>query len=177
MSHNILIEGEPGIGKTTVIERVLAALGPGAAGFTTGEIRSGGKRTGFRISSLDGREGILAQVESTGRPRVGKYVVDLSDLESIGVAALERGLVSARLIVIDEIGKMELFSGRFRQITLECLDSPTPLLATIRLKPDSFTDAIKSRADVTLVRVTRENRDELPEKLMSMIAAIDDSIA
>jgi nucleoside-triphosphatase len=169
VANNILIEGAPGVGKTTLIESVLAGFGGRAAGFTTGEIRIEGRRLGFRIQSLEGEEGVLAHMDFPSRPRVGKYGVNLDDLQRIGVAAIECGLDNTDLIVVDEIGKMELFSDNFREAVLRCLDSPVRLLATVQLGSNRFTDGIKSRDDVNLIKVTRENRDALPEQLLELI--------
>ena len=51
----LLLEGHPGIGKTTVTRRLLKLLqeaGVPVAGFTTGELRTGGRREGFVVVAV-----------------------------------------------------------------------------------------------------------------------------
>lgn len=165
---NILLTGVPGIGKTTVIQKVLAEVSVKVGGFYTREIREGGIRTGFRIISLNGEEGILAHKDLKSRWRIGKYGVNIEDMERVGVTALEKALQESDLIVIDEIGKMELFTKRFRTVVLQCLDSPKDVLGTIQIKRMPFLDSIRSRDDVTLVKVTTANRNDLPENILDM---------
>jgi nucleoside-triphosphatase len=167
---NILLEGEPGIGKTTLVRKVAGGMSNlSIGGFYTAEIREHGKRVGFRIQTFDGHSGILSHQNYHSGPRVGKYVVDIPAFEHIGVTALEKALAEARIILIDEIGKMELFSQRFKDILIRCLDSPKPVLATVLLRPHLFTDQLKQRSDVKLLEVTLENRDALAEKLIKEV--------
>ena len=163
----VLLTGKPGVGKTTVIKRVVDKMVGRAGGFYTEEIREGGVRKGFRITSLEGQEGVLAHVDFKSPYRVGKYGVNLEDLERVGVAALSRALGECDLIVVDEIARMETFSRRFRQVVLQCLDSDKPLLGTIQKRDDPFLNAIRRRPDVQVIEVTVENREHLPESLLS----------
>ena len=166
---NILLTGVPGIGKTTIIQKVLGQTSARVGGFYTQEIREGKRRVGFRIVSLDGKEGILAHTHSKSRWRVGKYGVNVEETDRIGVAALERAVEESDLIVIDEIGRMELFSERFRQAVVHCLDSRTDVLGTIQMKRLPSLDTIRSRKDVVLIEVTTGNRHSLPETILNMI--------
>ncbi|HXG49986.1 MAG TPA: NTPase [candidate division Zixibacteria bacterium] len=166
-----LLTGNPGVGKTTVIRAVVQRLeGLALAGFYTGETREGGRRTGFRIVTLDGQEGILATLGSRP-PVVGRYSVHLEELERLADRCLDPARSPADLYVIDEIGKMELLSSRFRRRITELLEGPANILATIARKGDGFVDRIRRRRDVELVEVTRANRDRLPEELARRIEA------
>jgi len=150
-----LLTGSPGSGKASLIKQVVADLKGKAGGFYTGEIRGQGVRLGFRLVTLDGQETVLAHVDFPGRYRVGKYGVDVDGLEKVGVPALEEAIKQRDVIVIDEIGKMELFSNRFREIVLEAVHSGKPVLGTIMLKPHPWADDIKCQPQVKLVEVTR----------------------
>lgn len=169
MSRKILLTGAPGVGKTTVIREVAGLLGREAAGFYTEERRQGNKRVGFDIITLDGRTAALSHVNIKGRHRVGKYGVDLESIDSVAVAAVENAIAGGKTVIIDEIGKMELFSDRFREWVLRALDSPNPVIAVIMLKSNPFADAIKRRTDVNMYEVTLSNRDSLPARIAGEI--------
>ena len=165
MGPNILLTGWPGVGKTTILKRVLSLLKREAGGFYTEEIRTDHRRVGFKIVTLEGREGVLAHVDYESKWRVGRYGVDLGNLEEIAVPAILEG-IEEELVIIDEIGKMELFSSEFREAVIQALDSPTPVLGAIMLKPHPFADGVKGRPDVQIFVVTRDNRDTLVDKLV-----------
>jgi len=143
-------------------------LGACAGGFYTKEIRERGQRTGFRLIALDGPVGTLASVNIRSSYRVGRYRVHLQDLEQVGVEALRRAVEQPRVavVVVDEIGKMELFSSAFRQVVWEALASPKPVLATVMARSQPWVDVVKARPDATLIEVTVANRWALPDRIL-----------
>lgn len=161
---NILITGRPGIGKTTLIHALIEGCHT-ATGFYTREIREGGRRRGFAIQTLHGPVGILAHSDIKSPFRVSQYGVNLPDIERICVPSMD---LSGNPIVIDEIGKMELFSSAFRERVIEALETQR-VLATIMERPHPFTDAIKQRDDSMLYVVTEENRRNLVHELNSFL--------
>ena len=166
----LLITGPPGIGKTTALVRVaelLASRSP--VGFYTEEVRVGGRRKGFRIVTLDGREGVLAHVDLRSRHRVGKYGVDVAGFEQLVCPVLEGA--EGELVLIDEIGKMECFSHRFCEAVERLADGPVPLVATIAARGGGLIAAMKNRPDAQLFTLNRENRDALPATLAALIGA------
>jgi nucleoside-triphosphatase len=167
---NILITGNPGVGKTTLIKSIVSKLNMSVGGFYTAEIRDEkGKRWGFKIISLDGEEGIMASVEIISKNRVSNYGVDIEVIDSIGVKAIEKAFLSKDLIVIDEIGRMELFSKRFQDIIIKALDSPKLLLGTITVKDTIHTKKIKDREDTKIIKLKRENYTEIETYLRRLI--------
>lgn len=166
---NILICGPPGVGKTTLIKKILEKLNLKAGGFYTEEIKKSGNRVGFKIISLDNHKGILAHIRVKGMKRVGRYGVNIDDLEDIGVKSLDRALRNEDLVIIDEIGKMEIFSEKFKEKVLACLNSEKFVLATIGIGGDKYISRIKERDDVIVFKMNRENRDELMDKVLSLI--------
>lgn len=160
---NLLLTGRPGIGKTTLIVRLAQMLQDRRlAGFYTEEIRQGPARAGFRVATLSGQTATLAHRNIKSLQRVGQYFVDVSAFDQLVLPELAR---PCKLILIDEIGKMECFSSRFVECVRELLGGTTSLIATVALKGTGLIAEVKSRSDVEVVEVTRENRDELPRLL------------
>jgi len=168
----VLITGQPGVGKTTLIRRVAGqfhAYQP--IGFYTEEIRVNGVRKGFRLISLDGLEQVLAHVEIPGRYRVSRYGVDVEGFERF-LDCLDLGHSVSPLIIIDEIGKMECYSTRFKEELTTLLNSSKTMIATIDLKGDAFTQGIKQWANSRLFTVTHSNRDHLVERITEGILTL-----
>ena len=171
MTKKVLLTGRPGCGKTKLIKRVANDLARPAGGFYTEEMREAGTRVGFKLVTLDGNEAVFAHVDFKTRARLGKYGLDLSALERIGVATVRQAVRARRLIVIDEIGPMEIRSAIFRDAVTKALDSEVPVLATIYARSLPFTDAIKSRPDVSVLEVHMKNREELVTTLLDKFSA------
>jgi len=171
MKQVYLLTGRPGTGKTSLIKQVVAGMKGKAGGFYTEEIRSHGVREGFRLVTLDGQDAILAHVNIHSPYRVSRYGVDIDNLDRVGVLALYQAAQQCDLVVIDEIGKMELFSANFREAILQIIDSGKRVLGTIMLSSDPRADAIKRKPQVKLVTVTRTNHQEVLEELLNWLNA------
>lgn len=156
---HLLLTGRPGCGKTTLIREATEGRDD-AGGFYTGEIREAGKRTGFSITALDGRKGILAGVDIRSEIKVGRYGVNIGDIDGIAASAVEDAVSDPRVrtIVIDEIASMELASRRFKETVRFSLDSGKRVLGTIQAKRIPFLDSIRSRSDVRIIEVNPGNR-------------------
>lgn len=167
---NILITGRPGAGKTTLIKELFCKIGKKGGGFYTEEIREGGQRRGFRVNTLDGKRGLLSSVDADSPYKIGRYKVDLKGFESIALPAIEDALRNYKVVMIDEIGPMELFSKNFKELTLKALDSPSHVIATIKLKGSRFIDKIKSRKDVTIYNLNSDNKEAILKEIMSKLS-------
>ena len=166
--RNILITGPPGCGKSTLIENVVNRMEEPVGGFFTREIKERGRRVGFSINTLDGRGGILAHQNIRSQFRVGKYGVNIGDIDSLAVSAIIPAQ-RKQVIVIDEIGKMECFSDLFKKTLIQVLDSPNCVIGSIALQGGPFIQGIKNRDDVTVSSVTPETRDSLVEQIVGSI--------
>jgi len=166
--NNIMITGYPRTGKTTLIMKVVEKTTKNVAGFYTEEIRNElGGREGFEVIGVrTGKKGMLAHVNAQSDKRVGKYYVTLKEFEEI---ALEEMKLKTDIMIIDEIGKMELFSRPFKEKLLKCLESKN-VLATITMRGGgAFVEQIKKREDVELLEITVENREEMIQKIITKI--------
>ncbi|MFB0566171.1 MAG: NTPase [Candidatus Aminicenantaceae bacterium] len=157
---NLLISGLPRCGKTTLIKKIIdnQSTSDKFGGFITEEIREKGERVGFKIISFPEREeGFLARKGFPSRCHLGSYGVNFEHLEKIGVASIQRALALGKIVVVDEIGKMELFSKKFKYILAQALNSPQKVLATIMERKNEFADKVKGRYDVKLIILNQDN--------------------
>uniref|UniRef100_A0ABI7Y8U7 Nucleoside-triphosphatase, cancer-related n=1 Tax=Felis catus TaxID=9685 RepID=A0ABI7Y8U7_FELCA len=174
-----------GVGKTTLIQKaseVLKSSGVPIDGFYTEEVRQAGRRIGFDVVTLSGTRGVLSRIGSEPPPgkrecRVGQYVVDLTSFEQLALPVLRNAGSGSgpgqRVCVIDEIGKMELFSQPFIQAVRQTLSTPgTVVLGTIPVpkgKPLALVEEIRNRNDVQVFSVTKENRNRLLPDIVTCV--------
>lgn len=163
----LLVTGSPGVGKTTLLLKVVEALkarGYSVGGMISREVRSCGARVGFEILDLadSSKHGWLAHVNQKTGPQVGRYRVNLEDLNNVGVEAVLKAVNGCDLVAIDEIGPMELFSEKFKRAVLEAVESGKLVIAVVHWKArDKLIEDVKKREDVEIFTVTFENRCEL----------------
>ena len=166
---HILITGLPGVGKTTLIKKVSEQLRDlHSVGFYTAEIRERGVREGFELVSFNGRRGLLSHTDIEGPHRVGKYGVDIKGFEDF-LDSISFLNPSINLIIIDEIGKMECLSHKFRLLIKKILDSEKRLIATIALKGSGVIEEIKKRDDIRLIEITHSNRESLVSEVLKIL--------
>jgi nucleoside-triphosphatase len=162
----LLLMGSPGVGKTTVLLKIVEALkvnGYTVGGMISREVRSDGSRVGFEIMDLIGNKtGWLAHVEQERGPQVGKYRVNMEELDGVGVNAVLQAIALSDAVVIDEIGPMELFSDKFKSTVREAAESTKLVVGIVHWKARSkLIDDIKSREDAEMYVVTFDNREKV----------------
>jgi nucleoside-triphosphatase len=171
MKRLFFITGRPGVGKTTVLLNAADGLrdkGYSVGGMLSREVREEGVRVGFELVDLaTGQKGWLAHVNQPIGPQVGKYRVNLDHLDRIGVNAVQNALRDAEVVVVDEVGPMELLSAAFKLVIKDIADSQKLVLGVIHHSArDSIIDSIKKRNDAEIVEVTVGNRQELHNALI-----------
>lgn len=179
MSKGLFVTGQPSCGKTTLIShltRLAIKIAPElpVGGFITEEIcQAGGSRVGFDVVDvLEGqRRGVLARKGLASRFKTGAYGVDVAAFEAtalplLGVAdAVPSPPPSRRLVIIDEIGRMELHSLRFAAAVEELLSDPHVLLLGSVAAPRyghvvPLAESVKARPDVCTVHIKPSTREE-----------------
>ncbi len=164
----LLLTGKPGVGKTTVIRKVAASLaGRRLGGFYTKEVLAGRERRGFQLVAFDGREWLMAHEDIRGPHRLGKYGVDVATIEAAAMPTLAPD--AAELYLVDEIGRMECLSPVFVAALWKLLDSPTTVVATVALRGDGVIGEVKQRPDTETWTVTRDNRDDMPARVLAWL--------
>ncbi len=166
--------GNPGVGKTTVLLKaveVLRAKGYSVGGMISREVRSCGSRVGFEILDLSGeKRGWLAHVSQETGPQVGKYRVNLKDLNSVGVEAILKAIKECEVVAIDEVGPMELFSEKFREAVKRAAESGKFVVGVVHWKArDKLIESLKKSEDAEVIAVTYENRDRLHQAIIEKI--------
>ena len=171
----IFITGEPGVGKTTLVKKVVGKLGDRAIGFWTEEVRDKktGKRKGFKVVSTDGKEKLFASKTFTSKHLVGSYGVNVQRFEEVALPLLERALREgkSKVIVVDEIGKMELFSKRFRDLVREiAYDPKLRLLATLPIRDvHPIVKELRRLPGAVLIELKRSNREGMDEEVLKLL--------
>lgn len=164
---NILIIGQPGIGKTILVKKlgdIFKEFNP--AGFYKSEITEQGIKTGYALTQLGGDSIILAHVNVKSRVSVGKLHVDIKGFESFMDVVFSKEKKTG-LYIIDEISKIECESKKFCRLITEFLNSDRPVLAVTAEKGTGLVSEIKKRSDVRIIELTDENR-ELKQKVLTM---------
>ena len=171
----ILVTGPPGIGKTSVLRRTIKVLRKKEyeiGGVICHEVREAGIRVGFEIMDLStGLRGWLAHIDQLSGPKIGKYHVNLVDLNIIGVGSILDAIRSVDVLAIDEIGPMELSSKAFSKVLMKAVESSKPMIGTIHYGlNNSLTRNIKRRNDIEIIKVTHENREALHNLIVESIS-------
>lgn len=166
----ILLTGEPGVGKSTLINAVIAPFAQ-KQGVVTNQMVHEGARVGFEMVASDGTSFILSSTDSPSAIRVSRYGVNVDALE-VFASGLQTG-GAGKLTYIDEVGEMQLFSNSYKKFVLDCVSRSDPFIGTLsKVYNDDFTDYLRRRDDIEIIEVTLENRNFLRDELASRFAEV-----
>ena len=182
MVRHVFVTGQPGVGKTTLVRAAVRSAGLEAGGFYTEERRSaGGNRLGFDV--VDARTGAREKLATAsdaapkkGTPAVGKYAVHVADFEAVAVPAL-RAAEGVSVLLLDEVGKMELLSDMFFPLVRETLDGDAAVLGTLPTPryghpPPAPVREVAARSDVVVLKLSKANRDDACEAVAASLRAL-----
>jgi len=162
----LLLTGPRGVGKSTLIARVIKATGARYGGFRT-------ERT------PDGTVWLYDLVSGARTP-VGRYDPALKGMrplvkgfETLGVEALQRALEDSQveLTILDELGRLEAGAVRFRAAIRKAFQSTKSLLGVLQAGQERLWAEILSLPGVELIEVTRANREGLAVELSVRLSA------
>lgn len=171
-----LLTAPPRTGKSTAIKKIVNMLGPNnCGGFYTEEIRDNGERIGFKIVSLNGKEGILADISLDSPYKISKYGVDLKVFEDIGLKELYRAIDSndIKYLIIDEIGPMQLFSNEYKELLLKMLSIDKKVIGTIFNANYDWLDEFKKNKQIKLIEINENNRNIIPLQIVEEVSKED----
>ncbi|XP_073843494.1 cancer-related nucleoside-triphosphatase homolog [Musca autumnalis] len=174
----VLLSGLPGVGKTTLIRKVCQELlekhNINCDGFYTEEVRdSNRQRIGFDVITItDNKSSKLARTDANIKcPFVGKYAVFVKEFEDLALPLLRQSK-TLQLLVMDEIGKMELKSKRFESAVYNCVEVGATIFATVPFEmrqPLPLVEKLKTHPKAKTIVVTKENRNHLQNEIVDIL--------
>ena len=169
MGRTLILSGTPGIGKTTLIKAVIKELGDQAGGFFSEEILGPGGRKGYKLVTLDGQWGIMAHADFKSKSNFGRFGVETHIIDKLGAGAINAALTDKPIVVIDEIGKITMFSSQFQSAAVKAVGSPKVVLATAMSDNHPWLMALKAFPGVTVWEVTKKNRTALVKQVLEWV--------
>jgi nucleoside-triphosphatase len=167
----LLITGLPGTGKTTLIKHLIAH-NPQAFWVVSAEIRDEhGNRIGFEAKTSAGVSGVFAHKHTINSDtQIGDYRVDTDALDKLFTRPITKSAKSAKLLIVDEIGRMQMLSSSFAHTMRKLFEANCDVVATIRYG-DDWTAKFTGREDVITVVLTSENREQAKVAIEAMLGA------
>jgi nucleoside-triphosphatase len=170
MKNKIFITAKPRSGKSTAIKEIVSQIGiDKCKGFYTEEIRKNNKRIGFRIKTLDGKEGILASLDSKSELRYGRYGLNIETFEELCLSSIENDLDDSKVIIIDEVGPMEIHSEKFKALLESIIKKPCIVIGTIYYRDFPWIDEFKKSEEIEVIELSLENRNDIPGRVLAKL--------
>ena len=181
------ITGLPRSGKSAVLDKVVSMVvearkeesrGRGGGGevniiggMRTEAIIEDGERVGYAcVDIVSGDKGVMAHREIDSRTRILGYGIDPSEVDRVGVPAIQNAIGNCEIMVIDEVGKFSVESEAFVAVVRKALDHDIPTLMTLHKKSrQPLLQDIRRRDDGRILEVTPVNRALLPYKILRLI--------
>ena len=169
MGRTLLLTGRSGVGKSTLAKALAEQLKGRVGGFYTEEIAGPGGRKGFRLITLEGRSIVVAHVDHRSRSKIGRYGVDAAAIDRVGGKMILQAIERYPIILIDEIGKLQLFSSSFQNAVLKAIASPQRVIAMVQQEDLPWIDGLKGLPGVTTWELTLKNRSKMLAEIMNWL--------
>lgn len=164
--RHLFLTGEKQIGKSTLLRRLIDACALDCTGFETRAFFLGGERRGFTLHGRVEMPPLENDCVVCVRVAQQHSVPVLPVFEENGAAILRKSLASpSPYILMDELGKLEREAHGFCRQVLACLDGEKRVLGVLQQCDSPLVQQIRARSDVTVITVTRDNRDMLLDRL------------
>ena len=168
------ITGLPNTGKTQLLMKIIDMLEAEemiVGGMITEAIIFKNKKVGFYVIDwLTKKKRKFAHENIESNIHVENYGVDMRALDAVGVKAIKTAIDEADVIIIDEVGKLEVESPGFVKVVNDALDSDKPIILTLHKKSrNPLLQDIRRRDDLRILEVTPVNRNLLPYKIMDLM--------
>ena len=166
MAKNVFITGIPGVGKTTLLKKLVHDLNMLVInGFHKEKIVEEDSTRGYRVISFDNKEQILAHLFIEGPNKIDGFGVNIEGFEKFILPQIEN-IDMVDLFIFDEIGKMECLSQKFCSGFEKILDAPIPVIATYSHHSAFKLNTLKKRKDTTFLQMTSKNRDDIWKQVL-----------
>ena len=170
--RHILICGERGAGKSTLIRRLLESSGLCVSGFVTVREKEADADGFFPIylhpAAQSREERRFSQENLIGRCDSRSSVRCTETFESLGVAYIADA-PERSVIVMDELGFLENEATEFCSAVLRALEGETHVIAAVKEKDTPFLNAVRASENALVVRVSQANRDAIFEDLLPTV--------
>jgi nucleoside-triphosphatase THEP1 len=167
----ILLTGLPKSGKTTMLAKLIDQVA-NKRGLVAKEVRENDERIGFDLLDNTGATAPLARTDKQTPYPVGRYFVDVEALN--GFIEPLFSFDSKQLLYIDEVGQMQLYSSRFKELVTTYLDAANDFLGTVTaVYKDDFVETVKGRPDILVCEITPDNRAEIEQGLVFAVERRD----
>lgn len=164
----IFVTGNPGVGKTTLLKKLkdfCVKKGISTCGFITEEVRKNDVRVGFVLVNLrTGERFDFASIFKETPYKFGRYFLDIEKFNIIIEAVF---CDEGKIFILDEIGKMEFFSKKFKEKLFDLLEKDKDIIASLHR---DFVPSFKKYGKIYYL--TYENRDKVEEEIKREILNI-----
>ena len=167
--NHILICGEVGVGKSTLIQRLLAQSTRPLYGFITKKLDP--DENGFHpiyIHPAGSGERVYEEKNLVGTCDRRIHNINLDAFNTLGVSYLHAK--PGGIILMDELGFMEAKAEAFTRAVIAALDGDVPVIAAVKARFEvPFLNEVRAHSKGHLYRITQENRDQVYEELLPII--------